>query len=608
MKRILILALMAALTPVMASSKEKENSKKNDPEPRGAESAPAAVQEARKTMPDLREGQPSEARREQAPQQSEAPQQREAPQKSEAPQQSEAPQEREKGRAESDPRSDRPVEAPQVSPERREPTRNQERVDPSRPQGGMTAQETLDRANEAAQARVETEKRSRESKERPEATTNRPETTPDANMPRPAPAAEANVRVETETPKVDPAVPAPMARPTENAEVSPPVNPAVPAPTTRPEESRKRVAKDNETAESIPPVAAPMTARTETVQTPETAEKAVDPAARGAAEKIKKERTEAFSKAEPETKRVLEDLGRRDRDEDRKRAGNIKDDKDAETLVYSILGGAAAGAIAGSLASRDRDRWDENGRYHRLPADQVGRGPRDRDQSVNFLVQRFQGNAQWNEAPAAWRNHDRYDDRGHNHHQPYYFNGNRRVVYFYSYQSIPPILLAWNQLHHIEVSTVRESPYRISDADPGYYQNVPQAYRSEDAYALSYEVDPDSAVILDDILFEQGSTNFADAYSYDLVVDLADAMNSSGVRSDRFIVEGHASSEGDYGQNLQLSQERAERIARDLVSMGVAPDRIVPVGYGETEARYAENAPESERSLDRRVMVFRMKE
>ena len=115
-------------------------------------------------------------------------------------------------------------------------------------------------------------------------------------------------------------------------------------------------------------------------------------------------------------------------------------------------------------------------------------------------------------------------------------------------------------------------------------------------------------MVLDDILFAQGSTNFADAYSYDLVVDLAEAMNASDVAVERFVVEGHASAEGNYNANLALSQSRAERIARDLVSMGVAPERLVPVGYGETEARYAENSPEDQRGLDRRVMVFRLAE
>nr|MBP6601249.1 OmpA family protein [Verrucomicrobiales bacterium] len=72
-------------------------------------------------------------------------------------------------------------------------------------------------------------------------------------------------------------------------------------------------------------------------------------------------------------------------------------------------------------------------------------------------------------------------------------------------------------------------------------------------------------------------------------------------------IEGHASAEGDYGKNLLLSQERAERISRDLVYYGVNPERLMPVGYGEAEAAYPANAPEPYRRLDRRVMVFRMR-
>ena len=83
-------------------------------------------------------------------------------------------------------------------------------------------------------------------------------------------------------------------------------------------------------------------------------------------------------------------------------------------------------------------------------------------------------------------------------------------------------------------------------------------------------------------------------------------MRSSELQNEQFIIEGHASAEGDYSSNLRLSQERAERIARDLVSMGVNPDRLIPVGYGETEAQYPADAAEDLRSLDRRVMVFRM--
>jgi len=347
------------------------------------------------------------------------------------------------------------------------------------------------------------------------------------------------------------------------------------------------------------------TARAEAVPTPAARQ---DPAVRAAVEKARADRAQARARASAETNRALADRNvSRDRTRDAEIARKLDNDDDAKTLVYSILGGAAAGAIAGNLVSRDSDPRYRDGRYHRLPPEQVGRGPRDREQSVDFLSRRFRGGAAWDEAPASWHRHSSYEGSGYVH-QPYYFNGNRRVVYYQSYQNIPPILLASQRLTLIEVATLADSPYRLDASEPAYYENLPEAYRQDDSYAVSYEVDPESAVILDDILFEQGSTAFSDAYSYDLVADLADAMNSTDVVDERFVIEGHASAEGDYNANHSLSQERAERIARDLVDMGVSPDRLVPVGYGETEARFPDGSIEEERSLDRRVMIFRMNE
>lgn len=317
--------------------------------------------------------------------------------------------------------------------------------------------------------------------------------------------------------------------------------------------------------------------------------------------RISRARIEASGRADAETTRLLQDRGRIEPDHDAGRPRKIENEDDARGVILSILGGTTAGAIAGNSPSRDG--LGGEGRSHRLSPEQVGRAPRDRELSVEFLSRRFRGRAQWNEAPPSWR----YEHR-HFHRDPYYFGGNRRVVYYHSYASIPPILLASHRLHFLQVTTVSESPYRVTSAAPDYDRNLPEAYRRDNAYAVSYAVDPDSAVILDDILFAQGSTNFADAYSYDLVVDLAEAMNASEVARERFVVEGHASAEGGYNDNLVLSQARAERIARDLVAMGVAPERLVPVGYGETEARFPENSPEQQRGLDRRVLVFRLTE
>jgi outer membrane protein OmpA-like peptidoglycan-associated protein len=88
---------------------------------------------------------------------------------------------------------------------------------------------------------------------------------------------------------------------------------------------------------------------------------------------------------------------------------------------------------------------------------------------------------------------------------------------------------------------------------------------------------------------------------------MANAMKDPALGNNTFVIEGHASAEGDYAQNLQLSQERAERISRELVNHGVSAERLMPVGQGEAEAAARADAPEAERRLDRRVVVFRMR-
>ena len=68
----------------------------------------------------------------------------------------------------------------------------------------------------------------------------------------------------------------------------------------------------------------------------------------------------------------------------------------------------------------------------------------------------------------------------------------------------------------------------------------------------------------------------------------------------------HASAEGDWESNMTLSQQRAERIVREMVRRGVSPYRLVPVGYGESEARHPADAAESLREQDRRVVVYKL--
>ena len=55
----------------------------------------------------------------------------------------------------------------------------------------------------------------------------------------------------------------------------------------------------------------------------------------------------------------------------------------------------------------------------------------------------------------------------------------------------------------------------------------------------------------------------------------ADAQWLKDHASDRFYIEGYASSDGNLGYNLSLSRRRAEWVKQALISKGVAESRIV---------------------------------
>jgi outer membrane protein OmpA-like peptidoglycan-associated protein len=302
----------------------------------------------------------------------------------------------------------------------------------------------------------------------------------------------------------------------------------------------------------------------------------------------------------------------------------------------TILGGGAVGAAINDRPNQQRpgdrpgdrpgnrpgDRpGDRYSHGYRPSFEEVGRTQQDRERNVGIMVQRFQGRAPQIAPPPAGS--PQRDPRGfeinpthrsfetsHTQRHTQFYEGNRRVIRYSSMQEIPPIIVASQQLNRVQVVPLAQSSYTVrpQGAPQGQYLNeVPQAYTADNAYAVSYGVDPESAISTNDILFRQGSTDFADAYSYDIVIDVAEAMNADALLKETFVVEGHASAEGDYAQNLLLSQERAERISRELVRHGVSAERLMPVGYGETEAAHPANAGEGERRLDRRVMVFRMR-
>ncbi|WP_418319278.1 OmpA family protein [Piscinibacter sakaiensis] len=99
------------------------------------------------------------------------------------------------------------------------------------------------------------------------------------------------------------------------------------------------------------------------------------------------------------------------------------------------------------------------------------------------------------------------------------------------------------------------------------------------------------------ITFETNSSELSSETMATLDV-LARALQSDTLAGFTFKVEGHADPRGDAAQNLLLSQQRAESVARYLVNKhAILPERLDPVGKGSSELmnRNRIDAPENRR-------------
>ena len=83
-----------------------------------------------------------------------------------------------------------------------------------------------------------------------------------------------------------------------------------------------------------------------------------------------------------------------------------------------------------------------------------------------------------------------------------------------------------------------------------------------------------------------------------------DGVSQVAKKYDKTIIEvaGHTDNTGDAGYNRQLSQRRADSVARYLMSRGVADTRLMTAAGGE-EHPVANNSTEQGRAANRRVEV-----
>ncbi len=104
--------------------------------------------------------------------------------------------------------------------------------------------------------------------------------------------------------------------------------------------------------------------------------------------------------------------------------------------------------------------------------------------------------------------------------------------------------------------------------------------------------------IRDPILFEFGTPIIRDV-SYPTLKSVASILMAYG-QIDHMLIEGHASEEGSYEYNYNLSTSRAQAIFNKLIEFGVHPSRMSYRGMGET-VPVAEGSSEEALAANRRV-------
>ncbi len=327
--------------------------------------------------------------------------------------------------------------------------------------------------------------------------------------------------------------------------------------------------------------------------------------------------TEEVKQAEAEVQRATAEVETKIAE----RKLRIEGKGEAESLIEDILGKASPLSRA-EQAREQRSGLRRPGREDRTDRQGATEVTREQRRAASeFLRDRLRGEADVREAPGFFRREVRPQDDGRRDVRPdpraresaaelvsppRYLHKGRRYVHFDSRASVPAILLATVALDRLRMQPARELNPVFFGEDQAADALPPAEYRGDDAMVVSYPVNEQSMISSNDILFRQGSTQFADGHSYDMLQVLSDAMNDPALSSARFVIEGHASAEGSYDENMALSQRRAEAIVREMVRGGIPPERLIPVGYGEGEARHPDNAAESRRAQDRRVVVFRM--
>lgn len=110
-----------------------------------------------------------------------------------------------------------------------------------------------------------------------------------------------------------------------------------------------------------------------------------------------------------------------------------------------------------------------------------------------------------------------------------------------------------------------------------------------------------ASIVLNNVQFNRGTSDFADANSIQLLDDLVDFMKVNPTV--RIRLEGHTDNAGDPQLNKELSMNRASKIRGYMTLKGVDFERVRISGWGGSRP-IADNSTEEGKTLNRRVEMI----
>lgn len=109
---------------------------------------------------------------------------------------------------------------------------------------------------------------------------------------------------------------------------------------------------------------------------------------------------------------------------------------------------------------------------------------------------------------------------------------------------------------------------------------------------------PSSIQIADKVQFEFNSAELKEV-SFSLLDEVARIMKENP-QIEQLQVEGHTDTTGKLSRNRELSQQRAESVAKYLAKQGIAKKRLISKGFGPDKPVASNDTPEGQEA-NRRV-------